>query len=46
MAVGCEVSKTLASPSVPLFLLPDDPDVEVTATSLAPCLPTCHRLNL
>ena len=44
--VGCEVSKALASPSITLFVLPADPDVEPSATSLVLCLPTCHRLNL
>lgn len=44
--VGCKVLKALASPSVTLFGLPTDPDVESPATSLAPRLPTCYRLNL
>jgi hypothetical protein len=28
-----------------LFLLPDNQDVEVSATSPAPCLPACHHAS-
>ena len=37
--VGFEVSEAQARPSVALFLLPANPDVEFSATSPAPCLP-------
>lgn len=42
---GYEVSKTQARPSVILFLLPDDPDVELSASFPAPCLPTCCHVS-
>lgn len=32
-------------PSVSLLLLPAEPDVELSATSLALCLPVCHRAS-
>lgn len=53
-AVGSEVSETQARPRSSLFLLPDDPCVELPAISPALFLPTCchapfhdgHGLNL
>lgn len=29
----------------PLFLLPADPDVKLTAVSPAPCLPACYHAS-
>ena len=44
LGVGFEVSDAQARPSVALlFLLPADPDVELSAASPVPCLPTCHH---
>ena len=46
--VGCEVSYVQAMPRVVhrLHLLPLDKDVELSATSLVPCLlETCHVYN-
>ena len=43
LEVGFQVSNAQARPSVFLFLLPDHLDVELSATSPAPCLPVgCH----
>ena len=36
------VSKVQARLSVSLLLMPANPDTELSATSPAPCLPTCH----
>jgi hypothetical protein len=36
------ISEAHARPRVYFFLLPVDPDVELLATSPAPCLPVCH----
>lgn len=41
LEVGSEVKEAHAKSRVSLFLLPLDPDVELS-TSLAPCLPVCH----
>ena len=45
--VDCEVSNAQARPSVGVFLLLllDDPYVELSATSPAPCLPTQHHAS-
>ena len=43
---GFEVSEAQARPSIILFLLPVDQDVELSAPSLAPCLPACHHASL
>ena len=39
--VGFRVSKVQVYPSVSLFLLPMNSDVELSAISPAPCLPVC-----
>lgn len=41
LKVGSEVSKAQVRPSVSLFLLPVDLDIELLATSPAPCLTAC-----
>jgi hypothetical protein len=43
--VGFGVSNAQARPSVSVFLLPVDPDVELSATSPAPCLPACQHVS-
>ena len=45
LCMGFEVSEAQVRPSVAriLFLLPADSDVELSATSPAPCLPVCHH---
>ena len=44
MEAGFEVSDAQAKSSVAvLFLLPEDPDVELSATSPAPCLPIYYH---
>ena len=43
MGVGFEVSDAQARPSVSLFLLPANLDVEFLVPSLAPYLPVCHH---
>jgi hypothetical protein len=43
LRVGFEVSKVQARPSGSLFLLSADPDVELSASSPASCLPACHH---
>jgi hypothetical protein len=43
--MGFGVSKGQASLSVFLFLLPEDPDVELSTTSPKTCLPTCYHVN-
>ena len=45
LRVGFEFSDDQARPNVTLFLLPDDPDIKLPATSLAPCLPACHHAS-
>lgn len=43
--VGSDVSEAQARPRSSLFLLPEDPDVELLAIFLAPFQPTCcHAL--
>jgi hypothetical protein len=42
---GLEVSEAQARSSGILFLLPTDPDVELSATSRAPSLPACHHTS-
>ena len=37
--------QTLKPDPVPLFLLPADPDAELSAASSAPCLPACCHAN-
>jgi hypothetical protein len=41
LGVGFEVSEAQARPNVTLFLLPADPDVELSAPFPAHCLPVC-----
>ncbi|EDL00953.1 mCG1047212, partial [Mus musculus] len=44
--VGFEGSESLLqAQSIRLFLLPADPDVELSVPSPAPCLPACHRAS-
>jgi len=38
--VGFEVSEAQARPCLTLFLLPPDPDVELSSNCPAPCLPS------
>jgi hypothetical protein len=45
LEVDFEVSKAQARPSVSLFLLPTDPDVELSATSPTSCVPACHHVS-
>jgi len=40
--LGFEAQDT---PSGSLFLLPDDPEVQLSATSLAPRVPACHHAS-
>lgn len=43
LVVGYEVSKPLTGPGISLFLLPVDPDEELSASLPAPYLPAyCH----
>jgi hypothetical protein len=42
LGLDFEISKDHAKPRVSFFLLPVDPDVGLSATFLAPCLPMCH----
>lgn len=42
LGVGLEVSKAQTRSNITFFLLPVDLDVELSANSLAPCLPVCH----
>ena len=47
LGVGFEVSDAQAMPSAahsPL-LLPEEPYIELSATSPAPCLPACHHAS-
>jgi hypothetical protein len=45
LGVGFEVPKAhTRTDVVSLFLLSTDPDLKLTDTSLAPCLPTCSML--
>ena len=54
LGVGFEVSKALARPSVTLFPMSVDLDIQLSATSIVPCLLVClhapgydgNRLNL
>jgi hypothetical protein len=45
LEAGFEVSDAQAMPSVTLFLLPANPDVELSATCVAPCLPVCYHAS-
>jgi hypothetical protein len=45
LGVGFGVSNAQARSSVTLFLLPANPDVELSATSPASCLPACHHAS-
>ena len=42
VALGFQILK---SGPVSLFVLPVDPDVELSVTSPAPCLPACHNAD-
>ena len=46
LGVGFEVSDVHARPNVSLILLLVEPEVELSATSPAPCLPACHHASL
>lgn len=43
LGVGFAGSKFQVGSSVSLFLLPEDLDVELSATLPPPCLPVCHQ---
>jgi hypothetical protein len=43
LGVGFRVSKSHARPSIFPFLLPVDPDVELSAISPVPCLPAGYH---
>ena len=45
LGLGFEVSEAQARPSISLFLLPDNLDVELSAPLPAPCLPVCHHAS-
>lgn len=45
LGVEFEVWEAQARTGVTLFLLPADPDIELSAVSLAPCLPECHHAS-
>jgi hypothetical protein len=45
LEVQFEVSEPEARSNFTLILLPADPDVELSTTSLAPCLPVCHQAS-
>jgi hypothetical protein len=53
LEVGFEVSEAQGrsslslslSPPLSLFLLPTDPDVELSASYLVPCLPACCHVS-
>ena len=42
LGMGFVVSNSQARPTISLFMLPVDPDLELSTTSLGPCLPACH----
>lgn len=45
LGVGFGVSEAQVRSSVSLFLLFVDPDIGLSATSSAPCLPACHHAS-
>lgn len=42
LGVGFETPRAQARLSGSLFLVPENPDIELSATSSVPCLPECH----
>ena len=45
LGMAFDISDAQARTSVVVFLLPADPDVELSAPSPAPCLPVCHPVS-
>jgi hypothetical protein len=45
LSVGFEVSDAQATPSVSLFLMSADQNVELSATSPMQCLPASHHVS-
>jgi hypothetical protein len=46
LGMGLDGSEAQAWPNVTLFLRPADPDEELSASSMGPCLPVCHHASL